>query len=164
MPAWEIPDDVDKLFRTLEIRAENGLPFPNDLNRLIITIRKSALFHRLLEGKEPFPIPPPKSHAYPWYQLIENGVDHPYEVWKPKGSAFFTSYPAIVIDQSPWKLLEELGENEWIVTYPYGVPDENGVQKFAEGKWHVYPIGSRIPREDWKNTSAAILWEIKKND
>jgi len=32
---------------------------------------KSALFARLLEGKEPLPYPPPTSFSYPWYDIIE---------------------------------------------------------------------------------------------
>lgn len=33
---------------------------------------KSALFQRLLSGREPFPTPPPTSHSYPWYSLLDN--------------------------------------------------------------------------------------------
>lgn len=163
MPSWEIPGDVDKLFRTLEIREENGIEFPRDLSHLRITIHKSALFHRLLQGKEPLPIPPPRSHSYPWYELIENGVGYPFEVWKPKSwDASFTPYPSIVIDQSPWKMLEELGEQEWLVTYPYGKHDDKGMPSFAEGKWHVQTIGCRLPRKVWEKSSSSILWEIRK--
>lgn len=32
---------------------------------------KSALFRRLLSGKEPFPVPPPTSYSYPWYSLLD---------------------------------------------------------------------------------------------
>lgn len=33
--------------------------------------RKSALFRRLLAGREPFPVPPPTSYSYPWYDLLD---------------------------------------------------------------------------------------------
>lgn len=33
---------------------------------------KSALFHRLLSGREPFLTPPPTSHSYPWYSLLDD--------------------------------------------------------------------------------------------
>ncbi len=167
MPSWEIPDAVEKLFLVLEIREENGISFPRDLNHLRITMRKSALFHRLMEGKEPLPIPPPRSHSYPWYSLIEDGIGHPYEVWKPKSwDASFTPYPSIVIDQSPWKMLEELGEFEWIVTYPYGKEGEDGLPQFAPSKWHVYSTGERsiFGGTASSNTGVIVdeLWEIKK--
>ncbi len=41
------------------------------------TREKSALFWRLLNGKEPLPMPPPTCYAYPWYELIENPGPHP---------------------------------------------------------------------------------------
>lgn len=34
--------------------------------------RKSALFRRLLAGREPFPVPPPTSYSYPWYDLLDS--------------------------------------------------------------------------------------------
>lgn len=36
--------------------------------------RKSALFRRLLAGREPFPVPPPTSYSYPWYDLLDSPV------------------------------------------------------------------------------------------
>jgi hypothetical protein len=39
---------------------------------------KSALFARLLEGKQPLPYPPPTSFSYPWYDIIE--VPGPHHV------------------------------------------------------------------------------------
>jgi hypothetical protein len=37
---------------------------------------KSALFARLLAGKDPLPYPPPTSFSYPWYELIEQPGPH----------------------------------------------------------------------------------------
>ena len=37
---------------------------------------KSALFWRLLNGKEPLPIPPPTRYSYPWYEIIEATGPH----------------------------------------------------------------------------------------
>jgi hypothetical protein len=159
MPSWDLSKDIDLLMKFWRIRLENGYEFPKDFNQFHIQCRKSALLHRMLEGKEPLPVPPPKSHSYPWYELIEEGIGYPLEVWRPKSwDACFTPYPSIVIDQSPWKLIEELGEDEWIVTYPYGDSDS---QKFADGKWHVRCVGSRFPQMT-NSDSLNKLWEIKK--
>ncbi|MDD2748053.1 MAG: hypothetical protein PHG39_10955 [Acidithiobacillus ferrooxidans] len=37
---------------------------------------KSALFWRLLNGKEPLLMPPPTSYSYPWYEIIEEPGPH----------------------------------------------------------------------------------------
>jgi hypothetical protein len=46
---------------------------------------KSALFARLLEGKEPLPFPPPTSFSYPWYDLVE--LPGPHTVSSVGGTA-----------------------------------------------------------------------------
>jgi hypothetical protein len=150
-----MPKEVDILFRVLEIRQENGMDFPNDLNHLKITIRKSALFHRMMEGKEPLPEPPPRAFSYPWYEIIEDGYGYPHEVWEATEKAF-VDFPAIGIDQSIWKLIEKLGDNDYIVSYLYGKD-----QKVSESKWHVYPIASRVPQNP-KYPSSNYLWKIEK--
>jgi hypothetical protein len=162
MPTWDLSKDIDLLIRFLEIRTENGYDFPRDLNQFKIQCRKSSLLHRMLEGKEPLSIPPPKSFSYPWYDLIELGIGHPFEVWEANDSisSALANFPAVVIDQSAWKVLEKTGEDSWIVTYPYG-PDND--RKFAEGKWHVYCVGNRIPYDpNPKKESTNKLWEIKR--
>ena len=37
---------------------------------------KSALFWRLLNGKDPLPMPPPTRYSYPWYEIIEEPGPH----------------------------------------------------------------------------------------
>ncbi len=44
--------------------------FYNDLRE------KSALFWRLLNGKDPLPMPPPTRYSYPWYGIIEEPGPH----------------------------------------------------------------------------------------
>jgi hypothetical protein len=160
MPTWNLSKEIDLLMRFWEIRTENGYDFPRDLNQFKIACRKSALLQRMLEGKEPLPIPPPKAHSYPWYDLIETGIGNPYEVWEANDaiSTALAEFPAIVIDQSIWKVLEKLDEDSWLVTYPYGPEND---RKFAPGKWHVYAVGSRVPQRE-KDVSSNKLWEIKR--
>ncbi|OFC61806.1 hypothetical protein BAE30_03790 [Acidithiobacillus caldus] len=45
------------------------------------TREKSALFWRLLNGKEPLPSPPPTSFSYPWYGVVEDPGPHAVDVW-----------------------------------------------------------------------------------
>lgn len=155
MPSWETPKEVENLFKVLEIRLENGYDFPRDLNHLKISIRKSALFHRLMEGKEPLPIPPPRAYSYPWYNLIEDGYGYPFEVWEATDKAF-VNFPAVGIDQSIWKLIEKIGENDFIVSYLYGKD-----HKVSDTKWHVYQIGCRVPQSP-QLSSSNYLWKIEK--
>lgn len=42
----------------------------------IMRASKSALFARLLEGRDALPYPPPTSYAYPWYAVIEEPGPH----------------------------------------------------------------------------------------
>lgn len=156
MPSWELPEAVEALFKTLQIREENGYDFPRDINHLMISIRKSALFHRLMEGKEPLPVPPPKSYSYPWYALIEDGYGYPSEVWKDKHNMF--GHPAVGIDQSIWKLEEELGDDDFVVRYLYGKDF-----KESETRWHVYCIGCRYPKMS-DESSFNYLWKIERID
>lgn len=37
---------------------------------------KSALFWRLLNGKDPLIVPPPTRYSYPWYEIIEDSGAH----------------------------------------------------------------------------------------
>jgi hypothetical protein len=159
MPNFDLSEDINLLIRFWEIRTENGIEFPNDLDQFKIACRKSALLRRMLDGKEPLPIPPPVAHSYPWYSLIEEGIGHPYEVWEGADwlAEMYKDYKTIVIDQTVWKIIEKLDEDSWIVTYSYGKEDK---RKFADSKWHVYTIGSRIPRNP-NDVSSNKLWEIK---
>ena len=158
MPSWELSKDIELLFKWLRIREENGYTFPNDFNYFTITVRKSALLHRLLEGKEPLPIPPPRTYSYPWYSLIENGYGYPYEVWKANDN--FMNFPAVGIDQTIWKLIKELGKDDYIVSYFYGL---NATEKLSETKWHVYCIGCRVPFNT-DGGSSNYLWKIERVD
>lgn len=47
---------------------------------------KSSLFWRLLNGKDPLPMPPPTRYSYPWYEIIE--TPGPYRV----GDIWFLAY------------------------------------------------------------------------
>lgn len=150
--------DVDLFLKWLAIREENGIPLPTELMSLTIDAHKSALLRRMLSGKQPFPIPPPKAFSYPWYDLIEKGWAEPFEVYEPTGWAKgITGYPALVIDQSPWLVINKISDEEWIVTYMYGHFEK---QERAPGQWHVYCVGSRLPRDDSKAHNK--LWKIEK--
>lgn len=155
MPTWNIPNEIKALFTVLEIREQNGYDFPANLGNFMANVRKSALFQRILSGKEPLPIPPPKSYAYPWYELIDNGFSFPYEVWEAK-HYLWTEFPSIGIDQSLWKLEKELGQHDYIVSYFYGREQK----QVSETKWHVFTIGSRLPRNN-DPKSKDFLWKIE---
>jgi hypothetical protein len=154
----ETNQTISCFHKWLSIREENDIPFPNNLLKLRIDMDHSALLRRLLEGKEPLPIPPPRAFSYPWYELIDYGCSEPNEVWEPNASLH--SYPCLVIDQfSGWKILDKVSETEWIITYRYGQNQD----KWAEGRWRVYQIGSRIPQQP-KKVSSNFLWKIEKID
>lgn len=82
---------------------------------------KSALFARLLEGKKPFIYPPPCAYSYPWYEVIEE--KGPFNlsleaknleeiIWEN-----LSEEKQVLIEQTPWKLLEKISEQEVRVTF-----------------------------------------------
>lgn len=84
---------------------------------------KSALFARLLSGKQALIYAPPTSYSYPWYDVIEtsgpwlvNHIDDAQSI-----DEFYYDYghdeKSFVINQTSWKLLEKVSDQEAIVTY-----------------------------------------------
>ncbi|MDA8377398.1 MAG: hypothetical protein M0Z50_10150 [Planctomycetia bacterium] len=60
-------------------RVLQGICGDSDACRLLFynaTREKSALFWRLLNGKDPLPMPPPTRYSYPWYGIIEDPGAH----------------------------------------------------------------------------------------
>lgn len=138
-----IQDYYKYLFKWLSIREEHGLEFPTNVQQLQIYMMKSALLSRLIEGKDPLPYPPPLSFSYPWYSLIETGEANIIDLWED--NLLISNGPVIMIHQFPWKILQKIDEDSWLVTYEY-ISFNKPVT--AEGTWHVY-----------KDTNS---WVIKK--
>lgn len=86
---------------------------------------KSALFHRLLTGKQPLPNPPPLDFSYPWYDVIEG--PGPWDVISHGISNTIDAFrridapDTVVINQHPWLLLEALSSTEAIVSHTHWV-------------------------------------------
>lgn len=85
---------------------------------------KSALFARLLEGKQPLPFPPPCSYAYPWYGVIEDAgpwTIGPTSDAKVLDELKYTDEASgevrILINQASWLLVSEQSATEAIVTF-----------------------------------------------
>ena len=129
-------DQFDNLIRWLEIREKSGMDFPASPDQFRITMMKSSLLQRMLSGKDPLPIPPPKSYSRPWYDLIEKGEGASLDVWVP--NSWITklyNYPTLYINQFAWKVLQELGPESWLITYAYTSYDQ---EKFSEDTWHIH--------------------------
>lgn len=82
---------------------------------------KSALFARLLDGKNPLIYPPPCAYSYPWYEVIEeNGpwnlsieaADLKELIWEN-----LHGESQILIEQTPWKIIDKKSDNEVVVTF-----------------------------------------------
>lgn len=85
---------------------------------------KSALFARLLEGKQPLPFPPPCSYSYPWYGVIEDAgpwAIGPTSDAKVLDELKYTDESSgevrILINQASWLLVSEQSTTEAIVTF-----------------------------------------------
>ncbi len=71
--------------------------------------RRSDLFDRLLDNKDPLPYPPPRTFGRPWYQLIENGRSENVEVDGFALSVRKRDLPdlkyVIHVNKSPWEVV-----------------------------------------------------------
>lgn len=107
-----------------------GYKLPLDAGQFAINMHKSSLLRRLLDGKEPYPFPPPKRYSYPWYSLLEAGEDSGYlEPWE--ASRFMKGRDdELVICQSLWTIVERLGEGHYHLQYN---PEEGSV-------WELKPM------------------------
>jgi hypothetical protein len=141
--------DINLVFQWLEIRAQSGWEFPYDVQSFKIAARKSCLLERLLSGKQPLDIPPPRSYSNPWYELIEDGVGYPYEVQVLESSRF------IVIDQTWWYIEETLGPDNWYVTYDY--PEYKTLKKSP----HIWNLTCTGYKEEIPLSSLDKFWELK---
>lgn len=90
--------------------------------QLCADIDHSALLRRLIEGKQPLPIPPPRAIGYPWYDIIERGHATVFEVLVREADNY------ILIEQMRWNLFEKRGDRSFIVTY----------DKLQQEKFHLY--------------------------
>lgn len=82
---------------------------------------KSALFARLLEGKNPFIYPPPCAYSYPWYEVIEDNGPWTLSLETQKFEEIvwenLHGEQQVLIEQTPWKIISKISENEIKVTF-----------------------------------------------
>lgn len=142
-----ISKDLDALVKWLEIREKNGYEFPSSLMQLICDMEHSALLQRLLNGKQPTEERPPKSFSYPNYGLVDTGISYPMTVFEDN----HLGETSIVIDQSPWTLIEKLEEDSYVVQY------EDNKQLYK-----VYCTGKRSNTLEFDSDSFSKLWALEK--
>lgn len=65
---------------------------------------KSALFARLLNGKEALPFPPPRAHSYPWYSVIEEPGWHRARLDGSAARDGEAANSCLGINQSRWEI------------------------------------------------------------
>ena len=112
---------------------------------------KSALFHRLLDGKAPLPFAPPLSFSYPWYESVEQTGPTPIALLEPmteqQRAHFLQAWNErlqgsvgigmISINQSPWTVHAQNGD-AYVISY---------------GEWGAHGYRWRASRVD---TPAAV--------
>jgi len=173
---------IQAFLRWLEIREAWGAPFPKYLGQLRADADHSALLQRLLEGKDPFPEPPPRSHSYPNYNLLERGFDDPLQVYELEDEDENEGMPVLVIDQAIWKIVEKLGPEEWIAAYevvdqaklrdlahakgvdPASYVSQEGSRdlpmRLAESRWRVSRVGARDGVDP--SSSLSKTWSVER--
>jgi len=111
---------VDSVVRWLRIRERSGHPAPTSYAELVDAIGHSALLRRLLAGKTPLRVPPPRSFGQPWYSLIEGGGADGCELRPLKdrpGAA-----PKVTVNEWAWDIVEEPGDGRMLIRYNREAP------------------------------------------
>lgn len=115
--------EIQILIKWLEIKKLYSSDFPDSLDSLKLSVHKSSLLKRMLDGKDPLPLPPPLYYSHPWYSLIENGFAKvcANEFFFPEGwQENFCDYPCIMIAQFPWEIIRRVeNKREYLITYHY---------------------------------------------
>ena len=129
--------------------------FYNDLRE------KSALFWRLLNGKDPLPMPPPTRYSYPWYGIIEDPGAHQvgsigfHAYGKPLGQQLAKirgtdREDRLFIEQCGWAvlsrnaaaqdMLERLQSDEFTLNDQNRLMAESPEWIIQYGKWQAYRL------------------------
>lgn len=108
------------MIRWLRIRERSGHPVPTSYAELVDAIGHSALLPRLLAGKTPLRVPPPRSFGQPWYSLIETGMAEGCDVRPLMDRPGAT--PRVSVNEWAWEIVEEIGEGRLLIRYSREAP------------------------------------------
>ena len=111
---------VDSVIRWLRIRERSGYPAPTSYAELVDTIAHSALLRRLLAGKAPLRVPPPRSFGQPWYALVECGGADGCELRPLKDRPGAT--PRVTVNEWAWEIVEEPADGLLVIRYHREAP------------------------------------------
>ena len=150
-------EGVKAVITWLRIREQHGREYPDSLHIFEIDLEHSALVDRLCRGLPVLEEPPPVSYSYPNYRLADTGEYHPRDVWEPKDKIKKTldkeyNCKTIIIDQEVWKIVNQLNEHEYIITYRTNRLFEDPV--WSNTHWHLKQTSDQkwIVRK-WDTTS-----------
>lgn len=106
---------------------------------------KSALFWRLLQGKEPLPHPPPCRWGYPWYEVIEEAGTH-----RPNNLRFF-------FDAETWELKADIDGCRWQVEV---IDSERRILLVRFGRWPTFSLRMESPESGKKTWLFERSWNL----
>jgi hypothetical protein len=95
---------LDVLIEWLRVRDLAGRPLPLGYERLADELLHSALLERLLSGKPPLAVAPPRSFGQPWYDLVENGVAADCQVVPLQDR--LGAAPKVAINETAWEVVD----------------------------------------------------------
>ena len=111
---------LETVIRWVMVREHGGLPMPSSYGQLIEDIRHSALLRRMLSGREPLEVPPPRSYGQPWYSLVDEGEASGCELKPLMDRAGAT--PHVSINESAWRIVDRGADGAYIVQYARQAP------------------------------------------
>lgn len=121
----------------------------------LVEMRKSRLLLRILQGKEPLPVPPPTFYSGPWYELIEDGhtefsdmmdTPAPYPVGGP-----FEGMGWHINGSHGWQLVRTEGsDTEGRTTRVFSHPGAPGLWRLMPWPVRLASSGGWITHPGWR--------------
>lgn len=116
----------------------------------------STLLRRLMEGKQPLPLPPPKSYSYPWYTLVEKGEAVILERFVNRVPAMGEMPEGVVIEQGWWVLRETYADGTLVIATADGF--NVAYLKLEPDGWHL-TLRGQVPPPDLE-TARMARWAV----
>lgn len=139
-PRYWNDTSINSFFRWLKIREENGIKL-SDFKALLTDAQHSSLFRRLLSGKDPLEVAPPKKYAYPWYELVESGQAEETDV------RVISDQKIVVICRFVWSIISLVEMDHYIIRPVTHRPEDQA--------WELI-------KTDRKTSWNAELWILKR--
>jgi hypothetical protein len=123
----------------------------------------SALLGRLYVGENPiYKFPPPRAMSYPWYNLLDKGVETHCECWVRQKGEFLAEQAIVGINQSAWHLEEIIEpDNIFIAKWPLYLLRVR-CERTPDSKFQSSHFDFTVSVLETENVPVKSFWEVAK--